>query len=82
MSKIVPAIRDVSFSRDSVLQSPGSSNDSSIPVMEWPEINPLSAMSSGKTLNRQSSVLYVSEQSKDDISTARTVAFNLLDSGA
>jgi len=81
MSKIVPAVWDVSFSRDPVLQSPGSSNDSSIPVMEWPEINPLSAISSGKTLNRQSSVLYVSEQSKDDASIARTEAFNLLDSG-
>ena len=81
MSKIVPAVWDVSFSRDPVLQSPGSSNDSSIPVMGWPEINPLSAISSGKTLNRQSSVLYVSEQSKDDASIARTEAFNLLDSG-
>jgi len=81
MSKIVPAVWDVSFSRDPVLQSPGSSNDSSIPVMEWPEINPLSAISSGKTLNRQSSVLYVSEQSKDDASIARNEAFNLLDSG-
>jgi hypothetical protein len=81
MSKIVPAVWDVSFSRDPVLQSPGSSNDSSIPVMEWPEINPLSAISSGKTLNRQSSVLYVSEQSKDDVSIARTEACNLLDSG-
>ena len=81
MSKIVPAVWDVSFSRDPVLQSPGSSNDYSIPVMEWAEINPLSAISSGKTLNRQSSVLYVSEQSKDDASIARTEAFNFLDSG-
>jgi hypothetical protein len=81
MSKIVPAVWDVSFSRDPVLQSPGSSNDSSIPVMGWPEINPLSAISSGKALNRKSSVLWVSEQSRDDAPITHTETFNLLDSG-
>ena len=50
-------------------------------VIERPETNPLSAISSGKALNRKSSVLWVSEQSRDDAPITHTETFNLLDSG-